>query len=167
MDDSASITGDVLDGRVRRLHPQIRVVWWVSALTTSAVVGGLAAAVAGLVAARWTAAVVVFLTVFTLLVVLYAVHLPRRYENWTFRFSTDALELRNGVWWRAASGVPYHRIQQVDVTQGPIQRRLGMVELRLRTASATSDGTIPGLDADEAESLRQLLLARAERDDGT
>lgn len=85
----------------------------------------------------------------------------RSYEAWRFAFTEDALELRHGVFWRTTSAVPYHRIQQLDVEQGPLQRRLGLVALRLRTASATSDGAIPGLDPAEAESLRRLLLARS------
>ena len=67
--------------------------------------------------------------------------------------------------YRQASLVPYHRIQQIDVTRGPLERALGLSHLVLRTASATSDGMIPGIPAERADELRRLLLERAGLDD--
>lgn len=88
------------------------------------------------------------------------------YRRWRYRFGTDHLELRHGVFWRRTSSMPYHRLQQVDEGQGPLERWLGMTTLQLRSAAATTDAAIPGIDADEVDSLRELLMQRAGRDDG-
>ncbi|MFZ4810357.1 MAG: PH domain-containing protein, partial [Ilumatobacteraceae bacterium] len=54
----------------------------------------------------------------------------------------------------------------VEVEHGPLQRRFGVVSLALRTASANSLGTLPGIAVDDAETVRRMLLRRAGRDDG-
>jgi len=88
-----------------------------------------------------------------------------RWRSWTWSAWDDALELQHGVLTRHASVVPYHRIQQIDVHRGPLQRLLGVSRLVLRTAAATTDATIPGLGEVEADHLRYELLKRAGVDD--
>jgi membrane protein YdbS with pleckstrin-like domain len=75
------------------------------------------------------------------------------------------LELQHGVVVRATSLVPYHRIQQIDLHRGPLERFLSLSTLVLRTASATTDARLPGIAAEHAELLRHELLARAGVDD--
>jgi len=92
--------------------------------------------------------------------------LPRaRYRYWGYQLSPDGLVLQHGVLWRTHSVIPYVRIQHVDVGQGPVERRFGLSRLQVHTAAATTDSTIPGIRADEAESLRRALLARVGDDD--
>ena len=92
----------------------------------------------------------------------------RRYRYWHYRIGDDALEVRRGVWFRTSAAVPFHRIQQIDVEQGPLQRRHDVVTLRLRTAAAASEGEVPHLASVEADRLRLRLLAiaRTAGDDG-
>jgi uncharacterized protein len=90
----------------------------------------------------------------------------RRYERWRYRFGEEALEIEQGIWWRTSSAVPYQRIQQVEIEHGPVERRLGLVGLALRTASASSLGSLPGVAESEAVALRGWLLRRAGHDDG-
>jgi uncharacterized protein len=90
----------------------------------------------------------------------------RRFRSWRIDFTADALQIHRGLLWQQSTAVPYHRIQQIDIEQGPLQRRFDLVSLRLRTASAGSDGHVPGLSRDDAESLRTTLLQRSDRDDG-
>jgi len=58
--------------------------------------------------------------------------------------------------------VPYGRMQYVDVTAGPLDRRLGLAKVVLHTAAAASDAAIPGLPLAEAERLRDRLAALGE-----
>jgi uncharacterized protein len=87
------------------------------------------------------------------------------WSRWSWTIFDDAIELRNGVVSRRASLVPFHRIQQIDLHRDPLERMLGLSSLVLRTAAATSDARIPGIDAGHAEGLRHQLLARAGIDD--
>jgi uncharacterized protein len=50
----------------------------------------------------------------------------------------------------------------VDINRGPVDRFLGLSELRFVTAAASTGVTIPGLDAAEADALRDRLVALAE-----
>jgi hypothetical protein len=87
--------------------------------------------------------------------------LPRAsYRHWRYEVAPDALELRHGVVRRVHSAIPYFRVQHIDVAQGPVERAVGLARLVVHTASASTDATIPGIAAGDAEGLRRLILAR-------
>lgn len=73
----------------------------------------------------------------------------------------DELLITKGRLWHTFTVVPYGRIQYVDVTNGPIERWLGMKTVTLNTASATSDSTVEGLPAEVADQLRERLADKA------
>ncbi|MDQ3147611.1 MAG: PH domain-containing protein [Actinomycetota bacterium] len=58
------------------------------------------------------------------------------------------------------TAIPYSRVQHIDITRSPIERALGLSQLVVRTAAATTDATIPGVAVAEAETLRDVILAR-------
>jgi membrane protein YdbS with pleckstrin-like domain len=87
------------------------------------------------------------------------------WARWRWSAWPDALDLRHGVLVVRESLVPYHRIQQIDIERNVIERMLGLSTLVLRTASASSDGKIPGIREEIADSLRVRLLTRAGVDD--
>lgn len=103
------------------------------------VVAALVLAVTGGLAVRWWTALV--------------------WRSWQFRVGHGALHLRHGVLTRRESSIPYHRVQHIDLEAGPLERRMGLTSLILRTASASSDSTVPGIDAGDAEALRARILA--------
>ncbi|WP_369206113.1 PH domain-containing protein [Streptomyces sp. PU-14G] len=72
------------------------------------------------------------------------------------------LLVSHGVLWRETTVVPYGRMQLVEVTSGPLERRYGLSRLQLHTAAATTDATIPGLTPAEAERLRDRLTELGE-----
>lgn len=81
------------------------------------------------------------------------------WRAWQFRVGDGALHLRHGVLVRRESTIPFHRVQHIDLEAGPLERRMGLTTLVLRTASASSDSTIPGIDAADADQLRVRILA--------
>jgi membrane protein YdbS with pleckstrin-like domain len=83
------------------------------------------------------------------------------YRYWRYEVAEDALELRHGILRRVHSAIPYFRVQHIDVTQGPVERLVGLSQLVIHTASAGTDATIPGIAAHEAEDLRRRILAKA------
>jgi len=80
------------------------------------------------------------------------------WRAWQFRIGDRALHLRHGVLVRRESTIPFHRVQHIDLEAGPLERRMGLTTLVLRTASASSDSTIPGIDAADADDLRARIL---------
>lgn len=81
------------------------------------------------------------------------------WRAWQFRVDHEALHLRRGVITRHESTIPYHRVQHIDLEAGPLERRMGLTSLVLRTAAASTDATVPGIDTAEAEALRRRILA--------
>ena len=75
----------------------------------------------------------------------------------------DHLLWRKGIMFRRICVVPYGRMQYVDTSQGPLAAWLGIAEVRLHTAAASTDATINGLPVKEAEHLRRLLADRGEQ----
>lgn len=86
----------------------------------------------------------------------------RRWQAWGYAEREDDLLVRRGVLVRRLSVVPYGRMQYVDVTSGPLDRRLGLARVTLHTAAAASDASIPGLPLAEATRLRNRLAALGE-----
>ncbi len=150
---------------VQQLDPAMRWVWlipWMALVVAPIVVLAAVVGVFDDEARELAAALVVVALVVAVIGVLRVRGLLRRT---TYRFGAAALEISRGWLVQRTSVVPYHRIQTVDQSAGPLLRRFGLVSLTLRTASASTDGDIPGIDATLADDLRRELAARSGRDD--
>ena len=128
------------------------------------VVGGLLA-VAVLTALAWFIAtwlaVVVAIVGLALLVWVW-VAVGRRVRSWGYAERAEDLLVTQGILVRRLVVVPYGRMQFVDVTAGPLDRRFGLATVQLHTAAAATDAQIPGLVPEEAARLRDRLAARGE-----
>jgi membrane protein YdbS with pleckstrin-like domain len=130
---------------------------------TLAVLGGsglLASAAAAVLAGPVEALAVLLVVAAATGVVLLVVE--RRWRAWGYAEREDDLLVRRGVLVRRTSVVPYGRMQYVDVTSGPLERRLGLATVTMHTAAAATDATIPGLLEQEAARLRDRLAALGE-----
>ena len=90
------------------------------------------------------------------------VAVERRYRAWGYAEREDDLLVRRGVLLHRTSVVPYGRMQYVDVTAGPLDRRYGLATVTLHTAAAATDASVPGLRTAEAARLRDRLTALGE-----
>ena len=93
---------------------------------------------------------------------LLLVAVERRWAAWGYLEREDDLLVRRGVLVRRTSVVPYGRMQYVDVTAGPLDRRRGIATVTMHTAAAATDAFVPGLLAAEATRLRDHLAALGE-----
>ena len=87
---------------------------------------------------------------------------PRRVRAIGYQLREDDLLFRRGIMFRRIVAVPYGRMQLVDINRGPIDRALGLSELKFVTAAASSGVVIPGLPEADADRLRDELVALAE-----
>ena len=136
------------------------VVWRVQCVLLVALPGLVATAVVGIGSGAVEAVAVAAATVVLTGLALSAVE--RRWRAWGYSEREDDLLVRRGVLLQRLSVVPYGRMQYVDVTAGPLDRRLGIARVTLHTAAAASDASIPGLPAAEATRLRDRLAALGE-----
>lgn len=95
-----------------------------------------------------------------LLVVLLAlIWAPRRYRLTGYCLRQHDLHLRTGALWQSTTSVTFSRIQHLEVTQGPLERLLGLARLLVYTAGGSGqDLAIPGLQRAHADQLRLYVL---------
>jgi len=121
----------------------------------------VAVVIAGIVSA--TPAVVIVGAVVIVVAAAFAlVAIDRNYRSWGYAERAEDLLVTRGVLFRRLVVVPYGRMQLVDVTAGPIERRFGISTVRLHTAAAGTDARIRGLPPGEAARLRDRLSALGE-----
>ena len=87
--------------------------------------------------------------------------IPAQVKRTGWRETEDELMITKGKILHTLTVVPYGRIQFVDVSSGPIERRLGLKSIELHTASTSSDACVPGLAASEADELCARLAQKA------
>ncbi|MEO6365506.1 MAG: PH domain-containing protein [Luteimonas sp.] len=86
-----------------------------------------------------------------------------RYTYWLL--DRDGFALRRGRMWQRESRVPASRVQHLDLKHGPMERRYGLATLVIHTAGTKLNTvSVGGLDAGEAERLRDELAQRIEAD---
>ena len=85
----------------------------------------------------------------------------RRYRAWGYWMDGEELRLRRGVWTRVHTLGPLDHVQHIDVSQGPVERALGICSLVLHTAGTLhSQIVVPGLTRESAERMRDDIRAR-------
>lgn len=115
--------------------------------------------VAALLGVAWVWA---FPGALALLLLWSALLIHRQVRALRYAERADDLLISRGVLWHEETVVPYGRMQLVEVTSGPVERHFGLASVQLHTAAAATDATIPGLDPDEAERLRDRLTELGE-----
>ncbi|MGD9720007.1 MAG: PH domain-containing protein [Pirellulales bacterium] len=102
------------------------------------------------------------------IVAYIAIHL--RYDTTWYLVSNRSLRIRRGIWLLHETTITYENIQNIRVTQGPLQRAFGIGNVLVETAgggSAKAEGTsatamhrglIEGVD--NASEIRDLILSR-------
>jgi uncharacterized protein len=152
-------TAPRLDDRERCLDPRMVQVWRVfSALRLVPLL--LLGTVTGVLTLDGWGWLIGF-GLLTLLGVSLFWYQPTRYARWRWQLTDLALELRRGVVVHQQETVPYFRIQQIDVIQGPVDRLLDLAALQVTTASASGSVALPGIPAADAPAVRAELLTRA------
>lgn len=103
-----------------------------------------------------------------LLLLYYVVIAPgRRFRRWGYAKTEDELHVAHGVYVHTETSVTFHRVQHIDIAQGPIDRFCGVCQLVLNTAGTlNSQIRLPGLSRATAEALRDeiRLHVRADRE---
>jgi len=68
---------------------------------------------------------------------------------------------RSGVLWRSVTAIPFNRIQHVETSSDPLDRKFDLATLQLFTAGGSGgDLKIDGLGKDVAEQLRAFILKK-------
>jgi len=102
-----------------------------------------------------------------LLLVLYlclVLYIPAFFGTLEYSISQEAVLLRKGVFWKRRTTVPYAKITNIDITQGPVERYYGLSKLHIQTAGAsaanntTAELMMYGIA--DPEALKDEIMAR-------
>lgn len=166
-------TPAIADGEAQRLDPRSIRVQQIAGWIFTAVVaaGSLVGLAIGLLTGddmpNWLRRVLPFLWLAA--VILKAWHAqwwPRRaYAHTSYRVNAQGIEIQRGVYWRVAINVPRSRVQHIDVSQGPLERRYGLGTLVIYTAGTDhAKVDLAGLEHGVALRLRGQLLPSGDAD---
>ncbi|MFD0738795.1 PH domain-containing protein [Lysobacter koreensis] len=90
----------------------------------------------------------------------------KRYKHSYWRHDDEGLAVRRGKLWFRETRVPATRVQHLDLKRGPLQRSRRLATLVVHTAGTRHSAvTVPHLDADDAERLRERLSRQIDHDD--
>jgi membrane protein YdbS with pleckstrin-like domain len=88
--------------------------------------------------------------------------IPKYYKTIIYKLTNTEISWRRGVWFKKTGLVPYNRITNIDIVQGPVSRKLGIGSLKIQTAgySATSGAAseirLDGIE--DFEGLRETIM---------
>ncbi|MEX2528280.1 MAG: PH domain-containing protein [Gemmatimonadota bacterium] len=91
-----------------------------------------------------------------------------KYRTLRYRFDDDGVSMSWGRFFHRETYLTYRRIQDIQVSRGVIQRRLGLADLQLQTASGGSGAEMKIEGVRNPDRLRDFLYERMRgaRDDG-
>lgn len=75
------------------------------------------------------------------------------YKYFRYQIIDETLIVERGIFTRSRHVAPLFRIQNIDMTEGPIMRKMGLSGISLATASETL--YIPELQKEDAVALRK------------
>lgn len=150
--DPADVTWTPVSARLATVRLLMIALWGGGLVVVTGVV-------AALVGVAWVWA---FPAALALLFGWSAVLARRQVRALGYAERAEDLLIRRGILFRELVVVPYGRMQYVDVSAGPVQRRFGIATVQLHTAAPGTDATIPGLPPQEAARLRDRLASRGE-----
>lgn len=181
--------GDVHSLRVFRAAPgyllYMTIGWCLSQVMLLG--GGIAAAVPTLLAGSYfeltpiTAAIVLLaLAVFVIQAVISYFTLRLHYEMRWYKVTDRSLRIRSGVWSVHEMTMTFANVQNITVTQGPLERLFGISDVRVQSAgggskSSHGEGEGMGKDlhvavfrgVDNPEEIRTMMLQRLQKLRGT
>jgi len=87
--------------------------------------------------------------------------IPKYYDSIVYKLTENEIIWKRGVWFKNTGIVPYNRITNIDITQGPISRKFGIAALKIQTAGysgqqARSEIRINGIE--DFEELREVIM---------
>jgi len=111
---------------------------------------------------------IVLVIPFLFIVFFVAYWIPRFYASITYRFGSTEFTVERGVWWRHSSTVPYNRITNIDVVQGPLSRRFGLAKIRVQTAGYSATGAAAVAEAQiigvkNYEEIKEFIMEQVRR----
>ena len=118
----------------------------------------------------WSVALGMTAVIIVAMIILY-VFAQLTYGFYRYELTENTFKKEYGIIWKRYVSIPYDRIQNVDIFRGILARIFGLSDLHIQTAGMSvptsgglggyAEGRLPGLAREDAEKLRDELIARA------
>ena len=151
-------TQDEAVGEAERLHPLFLLTGLGKSLRGMA--GGYAAIGYLAVSGRLNTALIAG----ALLLGFLAASLFLYWRRFEFRVGASEIRIDSGILSRTHRSIPFDRIQDVDISQGPVARLLNLAKVKFETGGSTGtgddEGVLHAIPLERAQELRTLVRAR-------
>ena len=104
-----------------------------------------------------------FVSVPLLIIFIFTAYwIPKYYDTIFYKLTKNEIFWRRGVWFKTTGIVPYNRITNIDISQGPISRSLGISSLKIQTAGysvgtrTSAEIRLEGIE--DSKELRDLIM---------
>ncbi|MFA5221184.1 MAG: PH domain-containing protein [Methanoregula sp.] len=96
---------------------------------------------------------------FLVIIAIFVIWARLYYVSMWYELREDEISWKRGVWFRTTGIVPYNRITNLDIRQGPLMRMFGISTLALQTAGYSGQA-VPEIKIEgqiHADELRELI----------
>ena len=136
----------------------LRIEWIITSIVLAAITAALIFFVPSM---RQTYGWSILLGALLLIISAYRFIQERAFPFLAFAIREKDVAFQSGWIFRSLKICPFNRIQNCSVQAGPLERRFHLSSIVVYTAGSNgADLKIPGLSKDEAEQLRQFILAQ-------
>jgi len=113
---------------------------------------------------EWQGQDVTVWAIFGILLILTLLFSRIGFKKKSFAFRNHDVLFRHGVIATTTIVIPYNRIQHVALHEGIISRYFKLATVQVFTAGgSSSDLEIPGIQKEEAENIKQLLMGKIQK----
>lgn len=77
------------------------------------------------------------------------------YKQWSYRINEEEISFTEGIFFKKSVTIPIVRIQSINLSEGPINRKFNLADVKIGTAGGSYK--IPNIDKEEVEKIREFL----------
>ncbi|WGX74795.1 PH domain-containing protein [Paraclostridium bifermentans] len=77
------------------------------------------------------------------------------YKQWSYRINEEEISFTEGIFFKRSVTIPIVRIQNINLSEGPINRKFNLADVKIGTAGGSYK--IPNIDKEEVEKIREFL----------
>lgn len=105
--------------------------------------------------------ILVGIAVLAVILIFICIWAPLYYKSVVYHLNDTEMTWKRGVFFRKTGIVPYNRITNVDIVQGPVMRVFGISHLKIETAGGGASKSYAEIQIEgvtDPEPLRQLIM---------
>lgn len=109
----------------------------------------------------FTVFIIIGLAALAVCVIFACIWAPLYYKSVVYHLNDTEMTWKRGVFFRKTGIVPYNRITNVDIVQGPVMRIFGISHLKIETAGGGASKSSAEIQLEgirDPEPLRQLIM---------